>query len=304
MNFEEQLRRAFDSLSGRVREEVERQVEAIRTELAGAAAAERAAAVAAAADQARSEAAGETARLKTDAERDVEEARAEARREVEQAQADARRASEQARAEIEQAVAQARADAEQKARQDVQSALAASEAAGRRMVDAVRALERSRSLSEILDTLTSSAAREADRVALLLVDGEQVRGWRFAGFDPPIINPSPFSGHPSSAGVIGRAIEQGVPVSVAAGDSPGAAPPFVAAGSAREMIAVPISLGGAVVAVLYADDAGRAGDGGSDRYQAWKPSVEIIARHAARCLETLTAFRTAQTYVSRAGATA
>jgi hypothetical protein len=56
-------------------------------------------------------------------------------------------------------------------------------------------------------------------------------------------------------------------------------------------LAVPVAVGGRIVAVLYADDVSP-----QDRPvpAAWPEVIEILARHAARALEVLTARRTSQ----------
>ena len=56
-------------------------------------------------------------------------------------------------------------------------------------------------------------------------------------------------------------------------------------------VAVPVRVGGEEVAVLYADDAVA---GGREVPSAWPEVVELLARHAARCLEVLTVTRVAQ----------
>ena len=53
----------------------------------------------------------------------------------------------------------------------------------------------------------------------------------------------------------------------------------------RVGLAVPISVGGRIVAILYADDAG---DRTTVVPSTWPELAEILARHAGRCLETLT----------------
>jgi hypothetical protein len=57
----------------------------------------------------------------------------------------------------------------------------------------------------------------------------------------------------------------------------------------REMIAIPVRLSGEVVAVLYGDQGGNA-----EPRPAWPAALEILARHAARWLEAITAFRAAK----------
>jgi flagellar biosynthesis/type III secretory pathway protein FliH len=159
-----------------------------------------------------------------------------------------------------------------------------------RLTAAMRAVDRAHSLKEILDTLARCAALEAQRAAVLLVRGTQLQGWRLIGFGPALDEKTGFETPLAESGIVGEAVRTDTPV--ARDGSEGGAPRFAAAPSGSDLIAVPIAVGGQVVAVLYADRAA-GGDGQSAR-QAWRPVLEIMARHAGRALEAVTAFRTAQ----------
>jgi hypothetical protein len=63
-------------------------------------------------------------------------------------------------------------------------------------------------------------------------------------------------------------------------------------------VANPISLGGQVVAVIYADQ-GAADDPQSVPSHAWRAALEVLALHAARCLEVQTAFKAARVLTDR-----
>jgi hypothetical protein len=167
-------------------------------------------------------------------------------------------------------------------------------------VEAVRALERGRSLSEILDTLTSCAHSHARRVAVLLVRGDRLRGWRFDGFEPALDQTSAFEMALADGGLIARAVETGASTSGAGGTGE-ACPPFAEQLPLGEMLAVPLHVSGQVVAVLYADDDG-SGASDPDGTAAWKIPLEIMTRHASRCLEVVTAIRTAQAMTAPSGA--
>jgi hypothetical protein len=144
-----------------------------------------------------------------------------------------------------------------------------------RVLDAVRALDRSRSLTEVLDTLIGCAGREAGRAGIFLVRGGQVCGWRFIGFDPSTADAAVAPMDLAEARVIGDAIRGG---GVVFGDGPARLTPSGEGPAA----AVPLALAGQTVAALYADAVtNRAG-------------LEIIARHAARCLEALVAINAAR----------
>jgi hypothetical protein len=57
-------------------------------------------------------------------------------------------------------------------------------------------------------------------------------------------------------------------------------------------------MSGQVVAVLYADQ-GPADDPQRDATMAWPATLEVMGRHAARCLEALTAFKAARVLTER-----
>jgi flagellar biosynthesis/type III secretory pathway protein FliH len=164
-------------------------------------------------------------------------------------------------------------------------------AANDRLLAAIKAIDAARSLTEVLDALSNSAGREAARVALLLVQSGQLRGWRFIGFggsfDGPHDAPIPLG----EAGLIADAARTGVAQS-AVSATPSSVPSFAGLPPGRKLLALPIEMGGQVIAILYADqgvdEAGAAPDAG------WPPALELMVRHAARCLEAITAFRAAQ----------
>jgi hypothetical protein len=217
----------------------------------------------------------------------------------------------QARAEREEAVqaaiAQARAEAAETADAQVQLAIADTEARARadadtrdqgrsedlaasaRLLDAVRALDRTQSLSEILDTLTTCAGREAARVAVVLARGGELRGWRFIGFTPEIQQSAALIARDDS-GVIGEALTTAAPASA---DTSGAlsSPAFAALPGGRQCLAVPVIISGEAVAVLYADQG--TGDQPDARPSSltWPDAVELMVRYAARCLESATALK-------------
>ncbi len=194
-------------------------------------------------------------------------------------------------------------DAEDRARDALDAARAAAAtqaststtAASARLVEAVRAIDRGRSLTDILDTLVSHAAGETARVGVLLARGRTLRGWRFAGFDPPI--DSGYELSVDDAGVAAEALRTG---EVVIGDSGGSAagPVFASLPDGRRRVAVPITLGGQHVAVLYADEGP---DTGASPHvpTTWPETLEVLARHAAHRLEAITAFQTARMLTER-----
>jgi hypothetical protein len=173
-------------------------------------------------------------------------------------------------------------------------------AAGRRLLDAVRSLGGARSLSETLDTLTTCAAAEAHRAAVLTIRGGRAHGWRFIGFGPLDLNPS-IDRSLDHLGIIASAVRANA---VTSGQP---APSFAELPHGAACIALPIALGGEVVAVLYADT-----DSPSAESRAANPesrvlnadALEILTRYAARAIEALTAFKVARSLTAAAAAAA
>ena len=162
--------------------------------------------------------------------------------------------------------------------------------AGGRLTDAIRRLDRAGSLSETLDTLVTCAAREAARIGLLLIGRGAVRGWRFVGFGPRFETASAISFPLEEGGVISEAVRSGSAVSTDHASGLFSAPQFAALPPGRESLVVPVTMSGEVVAVLYADQG--PGDAPQSALApTWPDAVEVMARHAARCLEALTALK-------------
>jgi hypothetical protein len=228
----------------------------------------------------------------------VAAARAELSARADEASAAARVAAlAAARTEADQriaaAVAAASREAADTARLQADRVLVESQAAARqselaqldRLIDAVRRFDDARSLTDVLEALGDVAAREAPRVALFLVRGNRLAGWRAAGF-VPTIDPRTLDVVSDERSLLWRAIASGMSLNttdVPAGDR--VTTPFGDLGPDAAGLAVPVRVGGETVAVIYADDAA---DGPRHVPSAWPEAVELVARHAARCLEVLT----------------
>lgn len=115
---------------------------------------------------------------------------------------------------------------------------------------AVRAMDAARSLTDILDVLTTAAAKEARGAAVRLQHGGRTETWRAIGLDGS-----------SDAGAEGDALH------------------------------LPLTIGGEPIGELYAE-------GGS------ADALEVLASHASRCLESMTAFKTARALAKQADAPA
>jgi hypothetical protein len=234
MTFEEQLTRAFETLTERLRGDIDRQVQITSAELVAAAPDER--------DRTASDA--------------------------------------QSREEMALVVAAARQEAHDEGH-----------ASRERFADAVRSLDRARSLTGILDTLVSCARTEAARADVWLIRGGRLHQWRSPGSDDAGADPIP-----------SRSLDEGGVIQDAARTE--------AVASADGALAVPMAIGGSAVAVLYAELRAELStenlelrtenlELGTDSLELRAQHVELLTRYAARCLEALTAFKTARALTQR-----
>jgi flagellar biosynthesis/type III secretory pathway protein FliH len=319
MPLDEQLRRTFDALAERFRDEISRQLEAAAQDLTVSIGDDRAAAEASALDAGRE--IGREEGTKEGRERGLaegqlvgladgrQEGHAEGRQEglaegrqeghAEGRQEGLAEGRQEGHAEGRQeglaegrqsGLDEGRREGRERARADLRAMeLAASE----RLVASIRAMDQARSLSEILDTLVGCAGREAARVGVFLVRGDHLHGWRFIGFGPPLDDGNELQLLVSDAGIVGDALGAGA----ASGDSVAgtSAPSFADLPAGRDALAVPVPMGGRVVAVLYADQGAADPVGESDTpREAWRETLGVMTRHAGRCLEAMTAVRTAE----------
>ena len=165
-----------------------------------------------------------------------------------------------------------------------------------RLASAFRTLDEATSLGDILEHLAQSACQETGRTAVFLVNGEKLRGWRALGFGAgdPIVG-SDFE--PAEGDVVGQAVRLGVGQQHRNGDAT-RLPAFAAADSPRDALALPVQVGGSVIAVLYAD-AARAD---SPEDPEWLDMIDAMAKHAGRVLEAMTVRQAAALWTPRAGA--
>lgn len=279
-SFDEQLRRVFDALSEQVRATFDAHRDAAVQQLVAVQAdAEREVSTRLQLDFARREADIREQSRQGGYDEGVADARAEAL-----AIQDAHEAVAQA-----SAAAAAQADAEhaaQLARHEsastdvVQQARAARE----RLLSAVRALDATSSLSQTLDALTAAAQTETARVVLFLVRGDVLRVWAHSGFDT--LDAAQADVSLDAAGLAADAVRTGASQRTSSAHE---RPVFAGASGSGAFVAVPLTMNGQVIAVLCGDDAACA-DGGTSLASTY----EVLARHAARVLESLTALRLAQ----------
>lgn len=162
-----------------------------------------------------------------------------------------------------------------------------------RLTSAMRTLDEATSLGDILDNLAHSACQESGRTAVFLVNGQKLRGWRALGFegDPAIVG-ADFE--PAEAGVVGQAVRLGIGQQHRNGDS-SHLPSFAAEDGPRDAIALPVQVGGSVIAVLYADAAR------TDRPEdpEWLDTIDAMTKHAGRVLEAMTVRQAAALWTPR-----
>ncbi len=155
-----------------------------------------------------------------------------------------------------------------------------------RMIDAFRHLEGARSLTEILNVLADYAAARTGRVAILTIVNSRLRlrtlrGWPGAespAIDTPIVPNTVFD----------LALRRACSVSTSEAPVGGDGDPLfnlLAVPAQGTGLAVPIQVGGRIVAILYAD---QAGEGIPEGPTVWRGPLEILVRHAGWCLDGLT----------------
>jgi hypothetical protein len=150
-----------------------------------------------------------------------------------------------------------------------------------RLASTFRRIDASSALAEILGVLADAAAAETARVAVFVTapgapgGPPRFKPWRLHGFPTP---PSGFDLGLTSTKELAR---------TGLG--------FAPLGPSRAGVAIPIDVGGQTVAMVYADD----GEAEHPAPAGWPEAIELVARHAASRIETVTAVRTAQVLGAR-----
>jgi GAF domain len=318
VSLDDQVRQSLDRALAGARGQLESNLRAFAQELLRAAADERARAVAQATESAAAEvrhkAQAQVVEIREAAQRHTDEVRRSSEKQI----ADLRRAlteaNAKAAAEIEDArrIAQTQVDDVQRAMDervaDLQQRLAdighrlteaerERDEARRSAVDMrdqanglllnMRMLDSARSLGEVLDLVAEAAAEKASRVAVLLARGDQLVGWRSIGFAVP--SPRALTVDVERAGFLASVVRTGSAESRSSADtSEGVELPAFArdAGAGSDSaLALPLIVGGDVVAVLYVDRPAGDGAGSSDR---WSATLDALAHYASKVLEALT----------------
>jgi hypothetical protein len=157
------------------------------------------------------------------------------------------------------------------------------------VLDAMRALDEAASLSEILNVLVDRSAVHAGRVLLVIERGDRLVGWGWHGYSGDATDATSVEIAPGDEGLIMRAAASG---SVERGRDPAAGRIGDVSGvDGRAAVAIPLRVEGQIVAVLYAD-AQPADATAADLVRSpWPNVLCVLARHAARCVESMTARR-------------
>jgi hypothetical protein len=150
----------------------------------------------------------------------------------------------------------------------------------RGLPDAVSALDQAATFGAVLETLALKAGREAGRAVVFLVKGSRLNDWRIVGFGPSS-DATRLDIDVSESGPVAEAVRSGKSVLPSARNE---VPEFARTDEARVPAAWPVSVGGSVVAVLYAD--GPAADKAEEPF--WPAFLDVLARHAGRVLEGIT----------------
>ena len=294
MATEQHLDSALERIVATLRGELETAFQRQAASAAEKAAAEREAAVRQAADAARKEAQQQLAQARQAAEAQV----ATIQRELEQVRRAAQEQVETAKRSIQsEATARARAEAQVEdvrrigrtqveeaqrlmndrlsaltreldesrretaaRRQELDSAHGASAAALTDLVRGLHTVDEAESLSAVLERLLEVAQQHSNAAAVLLVQHDGLREWASAGLDGRGNVKERATAVASNAANERRRVES------------------------ESAIAFPVTVGGEVVAVLYAE----VGDALSPQRRMSKDALDALTRHAGRMLETIT----------------
>ena len=123
--------------------------------------------------------------------------------------------------------------------------------------------------------------------AMLLVKGDRLVGWRLTGFGAGAPAAKAIDLSVEDAGLAGAVLQSGKAASrpADASDDLPSLPAFARDAGEADAMALPVRVGGDVVAVLYAD-APRQETSSSDAL--WPAVLEVLVRHASRVLEAMT----------------
>lgn len=156
------------------------------------------------------------------------------------------------------------------------------------VLESVERIDRCRSLRTTVDALAVGVGTLNTRAMVFLVRSGELCGWRFLGLhDSP--EPTSVKLPLADAGVFATVISTGQAQAMSSDELAGSLA-FARPAHARAAVAVPVVLADATVALVYTE-----GGGAHDRQATtgWAEIVQVLARHASRHLEALTAAQTA-----------
>ena len=193
-------------------------------------------------------------------------------------EADASAATAEARRQVDEAEARGRA----REREVEMNALT-------RLLESIRSLDNASTLTDVLDALGRAAGLEAHRAAVLVIRHERLVGWKLTGFGTNDTQPKAVDLGFTDNSIASAAVKTLRPVTTREPGVQGLA--FTNLPADRVGLAVPVLVGGRAVAIVYADN-GAIDEAARHAPTAWQEGVEILARHASRCLEALTVQKT------------
>ena len=320
MSLDDQIRQALDRALAGARGHLESDLRAFAQELLRAATDERTRAVAQAAEdvaaEVRQKAQTQVVEIREAAQRHTDEVRRSADKQIADLKRALADANAKAEAEIEDArrIAQTQVDDVQRAmdhrvaelqqrltntdhrlthaereRDEARQSVGEKAQQASRLLQTMRMVDESRSLGEVLDLMGEAAAEEGDRVAVLVAKGDQLAGWRTIGFERTVPSPHALTIDVNAAGFLGAVVRTGSAESRSSADTSEGVelPAFAreAGGGARFALALPLIVGGDVVAVVYVDRPAGDGSGRADR---WSATLDVLAHYASKVLEALT----------------
>jgi hypothetical protein len=158
-----------------------------------------------------------------------------------------------------------------------------------RLLEGVRSLDGAATLTDVLDALARAAGLEAPRAAVLVMRHDRLLGWKLTGFGANDTQPKAIDLGLTDNSIASQAVRTVRPVTTRESGVQGLA--FAHLPAERVGVVVPVLVGGRAVAIVYADN-GASDEEGRHTPTAWLEAIEILARHASRCLEALTVQKT------------
>jgi hypothetical protein len=160
-----------------------------------------------------------------------------------------------------------------------------------RIVSAVRRLDESTTLRGVLDALAEGASAGASRVAVLIVDGDNLRSYRHYGFAAGQ-GPVDIAANASPMLAATIAMRQTTTIPAQGSRPDPLVPAFMRVQGGQLGLLIPLMLGKQVVALVYVEGPDRQATEPGE--PVWTEQVEVLVRHAAARLENVTSQRTVE----------